>query len=45
MEEHRLRVFEIRMLRRIFGLQREKQQEAGENCTIKIFMICQMLLG
>jgi len=35
-EEHRLSVFENRMLRRIFGPKRE----AGENCMMTRFIIC-----
>jgi hypothetical protein len=35
-EEHRLRVFEIRVLRRIFGSKREEiKQKAGENYVIR----------
>jgi hypothetical protein len=33
-EEHRLRVFENRVLRRIFG------QEVGENCVMRSFITC-----
>jgi hypothetical protein len=43
-EEHRLRVFENRMLRRIFGPRRE----TGEHCIMRSFIICtlhQILLG
>jgi hypothetical protein len=35
-EEHELRVFENRVLRRIFGLKRE----GGENCITRNFIIC-----
>ena len=35
-EEHRLRVFENRVLRRIFG----GQQESGENYIMRSLMIC-----
>jgi hypothetical protein len=35
-EEHRLRVFENRVLRRIFG----PKGESGENCIIRSFVIC-----
>ena len=45
-EEHRLRVFESRVLRKIFGPRRE--QESGENYIIRILMICnrhQLLFG
>jgi hypothetical protein len=34
-EEHRLRVFENRVLRRIFGL-----KKAGENCITRSCIIC-----
>jgi hypothetical protein len=37
-EEHRLGVFENRVLRRIFGLKRDGL--TGENCIMKSFMIC-----
>jgi hypothetical protein len=37
-EEHRLRVFENRVLRRIFGPKREEVTE--ENYTPRRFMIC-----
>jgi hypothetical protein len=43
-EEHRLRVFENRVLRRIFGPKREN----GESCTVGRLIICahhQILLG
>jgi hypothetical protein len=43
--EHRLMVFENRVLRRIFG---PKQQENGESCTMGSFIICthhQIILG
>jgi hypothetical protein len=35
-EEHRLRVFEDRMLRRIFGPKRE--EEDGEDCIMRNFI-------
>jgi hypothetical protein len=38
-EEHTLRVFENRMLRKISGTKRKKQ-EAEENCIKRSFMIC-----
>jgi hypothetical protein len=38
-EEHRLRVFEKRMLRRIFG-PKKKWQEAGEDCIMWSFITC-----
>jgi hypothetical protein len=37
-EEHRLRVFENRVLRRIFRLKRD--EVTGENYITKSFMIC-----
>jgi hypothetical protein len=39
-EEHDLRVFENRVLRRLFGPKRMKQQENGVNCTVRSFIIC-----
>jgi hypothetical protein len=45
--EHRLSLFEKRMLLKITGPKWEEQQEAGEKC-IRSFMICtpsQILLG
>jgi hypothetical protein len=38
-EELRLRVSEIRVLRRIFGSKR-KWQEAGEECITRSFITC-----
>jgi hypothetical protein len=38
-EEHRLRVFENRVLRRIFGPKRRKT-DRGENCMMINFMAC-----
>jgi hypothetical protein len=37
-KEHRLSVFENRLLRRIFKPKRKQQQEAGENCVRKNFL-------
>jgi hypothetical protein len=37
-EEHRLRVFENRVLRRILGLRRD--EVTGENCITRSFVIC-----
>jgi hypothetical protein len=37
MEEHRLRVFKNRVLKRIFGLKRD---EVGENCIMRSFITC-----
>jgi hypothetical protein len=39
-EEHRLKVFENRELRRIFGLKREMWREAGEDYMIRSFITC-----
>jgi hypothetical protein len=38
-EEHKLRVFENRVLRRIFGPKRNiKRQEGSENCITRSFI-------
>jgi hypothetical protein len=45
-EEHRLRVFENRVLRKIFGPKRE--EDRGENCIMMNFIACilhRILLG
>jgi hypothetical protein len=39
-EEHRLRLFENRVLRRIFGYMREEVGEAGEGCIMRNFITC-----
>jgi hypothetical protein len=39
-EEHRLRVFENRVLRRIFRPKRNKVTENGGSCTTRNFIIC-----
>ena len=39
-EEHRLRVFENRVLRRIFGPKRDGVTEGGENYIMRSLMIC-----
>jgi hypothetical protein len=39
-EKDTVRVFENKVLRRIFGHKRRKQQEAGENCITSSFIIC-----
>ena len=39
-EKLRLRVFENRMLRRIFGPKRDGEQEIGENYIMRCLMIC-----
>jgi hypothetical protein len=50
-EDHRLKVFENRVLRRICGPKREKEREeweAGEDCVVRsfiTFMHHQTLLG
>jgi hypothetical protein len=46
-KEHRLRVFENRVLRRIFGPRRDEVMEAGENCIMRSSIICthMILLG
>jgi hypothetical protein len=42
-EEHRLRVSENRVLRRIFGPKRAEVQEIGENCIKRSFITCTSL--
>jgi hypothetical protein len=47
-EEHRLRVFENRVLRRIFGPKRDEQQGSGEDYITRNLMTCphhQILFG
>jgi hypothetical protein len=39
-EKHRLRVFENRVLRRIFGPKRDEVTEGGENYITRSFVIC-----
>jgi hypothetical protein len=39
-EEHRLRVFENRVLRRIFGPKRDEVTGNGGSCTMRSFIIC-----
>jgi hypothetical protein len=39
-EEYRLRVFENRVLRRIFGPKRDKVTGGGENCIMRSFITC-----
>jgi hypothetical protein len=39
-EEHRLRVFENRVLRRIFGPKRDEVTGEWRNCITKSFVIC-----
>jgi hypothetical protein len=38
-EEHRLRVLENRVLRKIFGPKRDEVMEGGESCITRSFMI------
>ena len=47
-EERRLRVFENRVLRRIFGPKTDEVTESGENSIMRSLMICtahQILFG
>jgi hypothetical protein len=47
-EEHRLRVFESRVLRRIFGPKSDEIAREWRNCTVRSFIFCthpQVLLG
>jgi hypothetical protein len=39
-EEHKLRVIENRVLRRICGPKRDEMTKGGENCITKSFLIC-----
>jgi hypothetical protein len=39
-EEHRLWLFENRMLKRIFGLNVVEVTKDGENCIMRSFIIC-----
>jgi hypothetical protein len=39
-EEHRLRVFENRVLRRIFGPKRDEVMGDGGNCIMRSFITC-----
>jgi hypothetical protein len=39
-KEHRVRVFENRALRRIFGPRGRKWREAGEDCVMRSFITC-----
>jgi hypothetical protein len=39
-EEHRLKVFENRVLRRIFEPKMKKWQEAREDCILRSFITC-----
>jgi hypothetical protein len=42
-EEFRLRVFKNRVLRRVFGSERDEVTRGGENCITRSFMICTLL--
>jgi hypothetical protein len=42
-EEYRLRVFENRVLRTIFGPKRDEVIGGGENCIIRSFITCTLL--
>jgi hypothetical protein len=47
-EEHRLRVFENGVPRKIFGHKRDEVTGTGENCIMRSFVICtpqQILFG
>jgi hypothetical protein len=39
-KEHRLRVFENKVLRGIFGPERKEMAEVGEGCTMRSFLTC-----
>ena len=39
-EDHRLRVFEKRVLGRVFGSKRDKLTGSGENYIMRSLMIC-----
>jgi hypothetical protein len=39
-EEHRLRVFENRVMRRIFGPKRDEVMGNEESCTMRNFIVC-----
>jgi hypothetical protein len=43
-EEHRLRVFENRVLRRIFGPKRDEVAGGGENCIMRSCVVCTLYL-
>jgi hypothetical protein len=43
-EEHRLRVFENRVLRRIFHSERDEVTGNGGSCTMSSFIFCTHLL-
>jgi hypothetical protein len=39
-EEHRLKIFENRVQRRILGSERDEVIEVGENCIMRNFITC-----
>jgi hypothetical protein len=39
-EEHSLRVFENRVLRKVFGPKRDEVTGGGENCVMRSFKTC-----
>jgi hypothetical protein len=39
-EEHRMRAFENRVLRRMFGPKRDEVTREWKNCITRCFMIC-----
>jgi hypothetical protein len=41
-EEHWLRVFENRVLKRILGHKREEEAEAGEDCIMRSLITCML---
>jgi hypothetical protein len=41
-EEHRLRMFENKVGRRVFGCKREKKRRNGENFIMRKFVICSL---
>jgi hypothetical protein len=41
--EHRLKVYENRVLRGVFGTKGEEWQEAGEDCIMRSFITCGLL--
>jgi hypothetical protein len=44
-KEHRLRVLEGRVLRKMFRPKRDKITRTGKYCIMRSFMICRMLLS
>jgi hypothetical protein len=41
-EEHRLRIFGKRVLKRIFGPKKEEGAEGGEDCIMRSFIISKL---